>query len=159
MAISTSSTSSVSADINVTPMADVMLVLLIIFMITAPLIAAGFEAQMPQGVNLIKAEETPDDVVLGMDRSGKFYINTYPVDSARVTDSLRLIYTTSHTQDKILFLKADGTLKMERIQGAISMARAAGIAVIAAITDQRPGTEPTVSTEGIAVQGSAKKGN
>ncbi len=148
MAISASSgQSAVNADINVTPMADVMLVLLIIFMITAPLIASGFEAQMPDGVNLIKAEEQPEDVILGIDRDGRYYINTHPVAKAAVMDSLRHIYTTEHTHDKILYLKAHADLRMEKIQEAISLARGAGVAVIAAITDQRLGTEPTVSTE------------
>ena len=147
MAISTSSQASVSADINVTPMADVMLVLLIIFMITAPLIAAGFEATMPAGINLIKAEEQPSDVVLGMDREGEFYINTVHVAKADITAKLRDIYTTSHTQDHILYLKAHTSLKMAKIQEAIKLARDAGVAVIAAVADQRMGTTPTVSTE------------
>ena len=128
-------------------MADVMLVLLIIFMITAPLIAAGFQATMPAGVNLIKAEEQPDDVVLGMDREGGFYINTRPIAKADVTARLREIYTTSHTSDRILYLKADVNLKMEKIQEAVKMARDAGVAVIAAVTDQKLGTEPTVSQD------------
>jgi biopolymer transport protein TolR len=147
VAISTSSQSSVSADINVTPMADVMLVLLIIFMITAPLIAAGFQAQMPSGINLIKAEEQPDDVVLGIDKDGAFYINTRPIDKAAVTAKLAEIYTTSHTQDRILYLKADVNLKMEKVQEAIKMARDAGVAVIAAVTEQKFGSEPSVSQE------------
>ena len=124
-----------------------MLVLLIIFMITAPLIAAGFQATMPSGINLIKAEEQPDDVVLGMDREGNFYINTKPIAKADVMNRLREIYTTQHTQDRILYLKADINLKMEKIQEAVKMARDAGVAVIAAVTDQRLGTEPTVSQE------------
>ena len=128
-------------------MADVMLVLLIIFMITAPLIAAGFQATMPSGVNLIKAEEQPDDVVLGIDRDGAFYINTRPVAKADVTAKLREIYTTSHTADKILYLKADVNLKMDKVQEAIGMARDAGVAVIAAVTEQKLGSEPTVSQE------------
>jgi biopolymer transport protein TolR len=139
-----SSGSTVSADINVTPMADVMLVLLIIFMITAPLIAAGFEAQMPQGINLIRSDEEATDVVLGIDRAGKYYINTFEVPKEAVRDSLRSIYATTHTQDKILFLKAHGELKMEKIQEAIALAREAGVAVIAAITDQRIGTQSTL---------------
>ena len=147
MAISTSSGSAVSADINVTPMADVMLVLLIIFMITAPLIASGFVATMPEGVNLIKAEEEPTDVVLGMDRDGNFYINTASVPKANVTAELTRIYATEHTQDKILYLKAHIELPMEKIQEAISMARAAGVAVIAAVTDQKFGTTSAVSTD------------
>ncbi|MFI5213029.1 MAG: ExbD/TolR family protein [Gemmatimonadales bacterium] len=128
-------------------MADVMLVLLIIFMITAPLIAAGFQATMPSGVNLIKAEEQPDDVVLGMDRDGNYYINTRPIAKADVTAKLREIYTTAHTADRILYLKADVNLKMDKVQQAIGLAREAGVAVIAAVTEQRLGSEPTVSQE------------
>lgn len=128
-------------------MADVMLVLLIIFMITTPLIASGFEASMPQGINLIKAEEQNEDIVLGMDRNGDFYINTRPVPKGMLEDSLRTIYTRHHTQDRILYLRAHHGLKMEKIQEAISMARRAGVRVVAAVTDQRPLTEPTVSSE------------
>jgi biopolymer transport protein ExbD len=148
VAISTSSgRGAVSADINVTPMADVMLVLLIIFMITTPLIASGFEAQMPQGINLIEAQEEPEDIVLGMDRNGDFYINTFRVPKGMLEDSLRTIYTKYHTQDKILYLKAHQGLRMEKIQEAISIARRAGVRVIAAVTDQTPLTEPTVSSK------------
>jgi biopolymer transport protein TolR len=147
VAISTSSSSAVNADINVTPMADVMLVLLIIFMITAPLIASGFEAQMPMGINLIKAPEDPSDIVLGLDRDGNFFINTHPVPKAMVEDSLRNIYNRWHTSDRILYLKAHQSLKMEKVQEAVSIARRAGVRVIAAETQQRLGTEPTVSQE------------
>ena len=147
MAISTSSTSSVSADINVTPMADVMLVLLIIFMITAPLIAAGFEATMPNAVNLIKAQEDPSDVVLGIDRNGDYFLNTKPIAKGAVVAELSRIYTTEHTADKIMFLKAHQDLKMEKIQEAIALARQAGVAVIAAVSDQRMGTVSTIADE------------
>ena len=148
MAISASSgQSAVNADINVTPMADVMLVLLIIFMITAPLLAAGFEATMPQGINLISDEEDETDVVLGIDKRGNYFLNTFSIPKSAVVDSLRSIYTTTHTQDKILYLKADGTLKMEKIQEAIALARQAGVAVIAAVSDQQLGTESTVADD------------
>jgi len=147
VAISASSTKGgVNADINVTPMADVMLVLLIIFMITAPLIAAGFYATMPNGVNLIKSEEKPDDVVLGIDREGHYFVNTHPRTPADAQAELTSIYA-NRTKDKILFLKADRGLKMSVIQDAITLARKAGVAVISAITDQKPGSEPLVSAE------------
>jgi len=129
-------------------MADVMLVLLIIFMITAPLIAAGFEAQMPTGINLIKTgTEDPSDITLGIDRNDSFFINTKPIAKKDVVARLRQIYTTEHTQDKIMYLKAHGGLKMEKIQEAIRMARDAGVAVIAAVTDQKPMTTSTVPEE------------
>ncbi len=146
MAISTSSQGAVNANINVTPMADVMLVLLIIFMITAPLIAAGFQAKMPDGVNLIKAEEQNDDVVLGIDRDGKFYINTKPYAQEQVVPTLTEIFA-ARTKDKILYLKADNQLQMAKIQEAVEMARKAGVRVMSAVAEQRLGTEPTVSQE------------
>jgi biopolymer transport protein ExbD len=146
VAISASSgRAAVNADINVTPMADVMLVLLIIFMITAPLIASGFEAQMPQGINLIKAPEEDADIILGIDRGGNYFLNTAPVPKDEVQARLTAIYAT-RTSDKILYLKADQSLKMEKIQDAVSLARAAGVRVIAAVTEQVPGTQATVAT-------------
>ena len=146
MAISTSSQDSVNANINVTPMADVMLVLLIIFMITAPLIAAGFQAQMPQGINLITSEEENDDVVLGIDRQGNYYINTKPFAKEQVVATLTEIFA-ARTKDKILYLKADNQLRMEKIQEAVDIARRAGVRVLGAVTEQQLGTEPTVSQE------------
>ncbi|MEK7667167.1 MAG: biopolymer transporter ExbD [Gemmatimonadota bacterium] len=146
MAISTSSQGAVNANINVTPMADVMLVLLIIFMITAPLIASGFQAQMPSGINLIKAEEQNDDVVLGIDRQGNYYINTRPYAKDQVEATLAEIFA-ARTKDKILYLKADNQLRMETIQEAVDIARKAGVRVLSAVTEQQLGTEPTVSQE------------
>jgi len=146
VAISTSSRGAVNADINVTPMADVMLVLLIIFMITAPLIATGFVATMPTGINLIKAEEQNDDVVLGLDKEGRYFINTKPYPMEQVEGVLTEIFA-ARTKDKILYLKAHQELRMEQIQAAVEIARKAGVRVISAVTEQQLGTEPTVSTE------------
>lgn len=146
MAISTSSGKAVNADINVTPMADVMLVLLIIFMITAPLIASGFQATMPSGINLIKSEEQNDDVILGIDRQGAYYINTRPYPKEQVQTTLSEIFA-ARTKDKILYLKADNQVRMDKIQEAVDIARKAGVRVLSAVTEQRLGTEPTVSQE------------
>ena len=74
MAISTGSGGGVTSEINVTPMIDVMLVLLIIFMIVTPLIAAGFKATMPVGEHLQKDPEGKDEVVLGIDASGNYFL-------------------------------------------------------------------------------------
>jgi biopolymer transport protein ExbD len=147
VAISTSSTKGgVNADINVTPMADVMLVLLIIFMITAPLIASGFVATMPEGINIIKAPEEPDDVVLGIDNQGRYFLNTKVIAKDDVQSALTTIYN-ARTKDKILLLKADKGLSMGVIQEAITMARKSGVRVVSAVTEQTLGTEPTVSAE------------
>lgn len=147
MAISTSSTKGgVNADINVTPMADVMLVLLIIFMITAPLIASGFVAVMPEGINIIKAPEEPDDVILGIDDQGRYFLNTKVIAKGDVQSALTAIYN-ARTKDKILLLKADKNLRMGVIQEAITMARKSGVRVVSAVTEQTLGTTSAVSTE------------
>jgi biopolymer transport protein ExbD len=127
-------------------MADVMLVLLIIFMITAPLIASGFYAKLPEGINIIKANEDPDDVVLGIDNQGNYFLNTHRIANDAVQGALNAIYA-ARTKDKILYLKADKGLRMGKIQEAISMARKAGVRVVSAVTEQTVGTEPTVSQE------------
>src|SRR5256712_14053485 len=66
---------AVAANINVTPMIDVMLVLLIIFMIVTPAITAGFQATIPRAKNPDSKEEGEGEIRLGIDRDGKFYID------------------------------------------------------------------------------------
>ena len=70
---------SVKSEPNVVPMIDIMLVLLIIFMIVTPLIAAGFRATLPKGDNLKPSPEQEDEVVVGVDVNGNFFLNTRPV--------------------------------------------------------------------------------
>jgi biopolymer transport protein ExbD len=70
---------SVKAEPNVTPMIDVMLVLLIIFMLVVPAISAGFQAIPPQGVNLKPHPEEERDQVLGIDANGQYFLNKAPI--------------------------------------------------------------------------------
>ena len=136
MAISTgeAGTSAVKADINVTPMIDVMLVLLIIFMIVTPLIAAGFKATLPKGANLDPRPEGDNEVILGIDAGGNYFLNGRPIPAASVEDQLRSIFA-GRTEDKILYFKADNKLKYSKIQEGVEMARAAGARVLSAITE------------------------
>ena len=140
MAISTGSAgpSAVKADINVTPMIDVMLVLLIIFMIVTPLIAAGFKATLPKGKNLDARPEGDNEVVLGIDESGRYFLNGRALPDGTLEDQLRGIFG-ARTEDKILYFKADNNLKFGRIQEAVESARRAGVRVMAAIVEPRQG--------------------
>ena len=65
---------AVMADINVTPMVDVMLVLLIIFMVVTPLIMAGFQAQLPEGAHLKARPENEERTTLGIDATGAYFL-------------------------------------------------------------------------------------
>jgi biopolymer transport protein TolR len=127
---------AVKSDINVTPMIDVMLVLLIIFMIVTPLIAAGFKATLPKGKNLDPRPEGENEVVLGIDQSGRYFLNGRPLAGGAnaLEDQLRSIFA-ARTEDKILYFKADNQLKYSKVQEAVETARHAGVRVMAAITE------------------------
>ena len=123
-----------NADVNVTSLVDVMLVLLIIFMIVTPLIAAGFKATMPRGKNLDPRPEGDNEVILGIDDRGRYFLDGRPLPEGTLEDQLRSIYA-ARTEDKILYFKADNQLKYSKIQEAVETARRAGVRVMAAITE------------------------
>jgi biopolymer transport protein ExbD len=128
----------VNADINMTPMIDVMLVLLIIFMIVTPLIAAGFQAKLPAGNNLDADAEDDSDMVLGIDRDNQYFLNGQPIALDRLEQQLQAIYT-ARTEDKVLYFKADVNVKYAKIQEAVEMARRSGVRVLAAVTEDAGG--------------------
>ena len=141
MALSAGSArAAVKADINVTPLIDVMLVLLIIFMIVTPIIAAGFQATLPRSENPANRPEGSDEIRLGIVRDGKYYLDTgagpHPVPDAELPGRLQGLYAT-RTRDRILFLKADQNLEFARVQRAIEIARSSGVRVVGAITEQK----------------------
>src|ERR1039458_958303 len=80
----------VKAEPNVTPMIDVMLVLLIIFMIVIPALNAGFVAVPPLAQNLKPHPEEEQDQVLGIDRDGQYYLNKKPLPNADLGDKLKV---------------------------------------------------------------------
>jgi biopolymer transport protein ExbD len=144
----------VAANINVTPMIDVMLVLLIIFMIVTPAITAGFQATVPRATNPESKEEDEGEIRLGIDKDGKFFLDvtdqrtqkyTGPrfISDADLPGQLVTLYAT-RTTDKVLYLKADQEIQYSRVQEAIEIARKAGVRVIGAIAEQ----DRTVPTEG-----------
>jgi biopolymer transport protein TolR len=127
---------SVKSQPNVVPMIDIMLVLLIIFMIVTPLIAAGFKATLPKGKNLDPRPEGDNEIVLGIDQSGNYFLNGRPLPSGALEDQLRSVFS-SRTEDKILYFKADNQLKYAKVQEAVETARKAGVRVMAAITEPK----------------------
>ena len=145
MAMSTAGTGGgVASSPNVTPMIDVMLVLLIIFMIVTPLINAGFQAVPPIGVNLKSHPEENEDQVLGIDAGGQYYLNKKPIKNETLATQLKTIFDT-RTSDKILYVKADKDLDYSKVLDAIDIAAHNGVRVVGAISDQQPGTESTVA--------------
>ena len=124
---------SVKSEPNVVPMIDIMLVLLIIFMIVTPLLASGFRATMPKADNLDQSPEQEDEVMLGIDEEGRFFLNTPAISDEQLEDQLRSMF--AGREDKILYLKADNQIKYGRVQEGIEIARQAGARVVASVTE------------------------
>ena len=143
----------VAANINVTPMIDVMLVLLVIFMIVTPAITAGFQATVPRAMNPASAEENEGEIRLGIDKDGKFYLDITDPRTGKYTGprfisdedlpgQLVSLYS-QRSVDKILFLKVDENIEFSRVQQAIEIARKAGVRVLGAIAEQQRTAHPT----------------
>ncbi|MEP6620444.1 MAG: biopolymer transporter ExbD [bacterium] len=136
---------TVRAEPNVTPMIDVMLVLLIIFMVVTPALLAGFNATPPQGQNLRDhPEDAENDQVLGLDKDGNYYLNKKPITKDAVEAEIKRIYTI-RTVDKVMYLKADKDLDYSKVMDATEMAAKNGVRVLALISDQKSGTVSTVA--------------
>jgi len=154
MSMAVSGKSDVKAEPNVTPMIDVMLVLLIIFMLVIPAINAGFNAVPPLGQNLKPHPEEDADQVLGIDSEGRYYLNKKPIKNEDLATLLKAIYE-ARTEDKILFLKAHNQLKYEKVIDALDVAAHNGVRVTGMITDQAPGSRSLVEGDNMG----PKKGN
>ena len=145
MAMSTGGNpNAVKAEPNVTPMIDVMLVLLIIFMLVVPAIAAGFQAVPPQGINLKAHPEENEDQVLGIDANGQYFLNKKPIRNETLAEQVKAIYD-ARTVDKIMYVKADRNLDYSKIQDAVDIISKNGVRVAGMITDQQPGTSSSVA--------------
>jgi biopolymer transport protein ExbD len=147
----------VKAEPNVTPMIDVMLVLLIIFMVVTPALLAGFNAQPPVGQNLKDhPEDAENDQVLGIDRDGNYYLNKKPIAKEAIEAEIKRIYEIREV-DKVMYLKADKELEYSKVVDATDMASKNGVRVVGLISDQKSGTVSTIigdsknaNTSGIA---------
>jgi biopolymer transport protein TolR len=145
MAMSSSAGGGVASSPNVTPMIDVMLVLLIIFMVVTPALLAGFNADPPKGQNLKEhPEDAENDQVLGIDKDGNYYLNKKPISKQAIEGEIKRIYAIRET-DKTMYLKADAGLDYSKVVDATDMAAKNGVRVVALISDQKPGTVSTVA--------------
>ena len=127
------------AEINVTPLVDVMLVLLIIFMITAPMLQHELDVNLPvaAGTPQITAE---DQVVLTVNKQGNIYLDqtAYTLDTLR--PKLQMLYQTRHNKD--IFLRADTDVPYGKVLQVMDEVKKAGIVKLGMIT-QPPPTTPT----------------
>ena len=117
-------------DINMTPMIDVLLVLLVIFMIMQPMLQRSIDIQLPVEKDDPTAPTVPP-IVLEMFPGGQYLLNKSPVPAALLQS--RLIEVYSNRPDRVLFVKADGEVKYGEVITVMDVARGAGVEVLGAV--------------------------
>ncbi len=122
------------AEINVTPFVDVMLVLLIIFMVTAPLLASGVPVDLPESrANPI--DQTPDQVTVSIDSEGYIYVDDTRVPVGGLPDALATIDRGGAGDPPVIVLRGDRSLDYGRIMAVMGELNRAGFNQISLVTD------------------------
>ena len=121
------------ADINVTPLVDVMLVLLIIFMVTAPMLHQGISVALPKTATTNLRSSLEDPIVLSISKDGLYYINETPVARGLLRDRLRAILRGR--KEKAVLLKADRSLSYGTVIETLDLLNRMGIESLGMITD------------------------
>jgi biopolymer transport protein TolR len=127
------------AEINVTPMVDVMLVLLIIFMVTAPLLASGVQVDLPES-KAAALEQNEEPVAISIDAAGTLFVNDAPVAIDALGARLRQIAAASRAQGgPRIFLRADQGLDYGRVMQVMGEINGAGLRKVALVSAPRQG--------------------
>jgi len=135
MAMDLGSKGSLKADINVTPLVDVMLVLLIIMMLIAPMLQQGVAVTLPEASNTGEKPDTQDQTVVAIDSSSKFYVNAIKVTPDELVP--RVQRALEDKKEKLVYLKGDKDAKYSAIMDAMDALRKAQIENIALITERK----------------------
>jgi len=121
MAINVGASGGVKSDINITPLVDVVLVLLIIFMVVTPIVQMGYDVQVPPKVETAVPQPMENQVIVRMDRDGSTWINKQNVAKSEFPAKLREVLTGRSA--KVVFFAADGDLPYADVADFMDMCR------------------------------------
>ncbi|GAA5048749.1 MULTISPECIES: ExbD/TolR family protein [Erythrobacteraceae] len=121
------------AEINVTPFVDVMLVLLIIFMVTAPLLASGVPVELPES-RANPMDQDPEQVTIALDREGFIYIDDVLVEAGALEQALDAISGPAGAEKPLIALRADTGLDYGRVMAVMGELNRAGFNSISLVT-------------------------
>ena len=128
MSMSTGGGGGLNADPNVTPMIDVLMVLLIIFMVIVPTSRKAIDVQLPDPNPAPSVATNSTQIVLSVHPGGQYEINKEPASQSSLASRLKQIYDPR--PDKIIFIKADPDVTYQEVIRAMDVARGAGVKVI-----------------------------
>jgi biopolymer transport protein TolR len=123
------------SQINVTPLVDVMLVLLIIMMLVAPMLQKGVDVKLPLATNTSDKPENDQQTVLAVDARDKFYVNSIEVPRAEMADRVKA--ALEEKTERVVLIKGDTDASYRAIMAAMDDLRKAGIEDIGLITDPK----------------------
>ena len=119
-------------EINMTPLVDVMLVLLIIFIITVPVMKHAVNVDLPRATNQVQTIK-PETVLLSIDAQGRYFWNVDPIDDARLPVLLQFEAAKNPQPD--LHIRGDKAVRYERVAQAMAAAQRAGVKKIGFVTE------------------------
>ena len=125
----------VKSDINVTPLVDVMLVLLIIMMLVAPLLQQGVSVTLPVAGNTVDKPETQGQTVIAIAKDKSMYVNAKPVQESEMASKISELL--ENAKEKVVLIKADEEVEYGAVMAAMDQLRQAGIEDIGLITDPK----------------------
>ncbi len=119
------------SDINVTPFVDVMLVLLIIFMVTAPLLSSGIKINLPESSSVLKNEKK-DPVTVSMNKKGEIFIQKKQFTSQQLIQKLKLL--KKNNKNLKIYIKGDKNLDYGKVMDLMSLINKSGFTKVALVT-------------------------
>jgi biopolymer transport protein TolR len=136
MSMSTGGGGGLTNDINVTPMIDVLLVLLIIFMLVVPMSRKAIDLQLPDPTEQEASANPPPQIVLEVLPGDRYLVNKEPITKANLPKRLKEIY--DGRPEKIIFVKGDPKTKYSDVIYAMDVSRGAGVKVIGVSPKDQP---------------------
>jgi biopolymer transport protein TolR len=129
----------VMAEINVTPMVDVMLVLLIIFMVSAPLLTAGVPLELPQTQAKTLEQENKEPLTVSVNEKGQTYLQNTEISLEEVVPKLKAITDARGGADERIYVRGDRQVDYGTVMKLMGRISAAGYRRVALVTDVEPG--------------------
>jgi biopolymer transport protein ExbD/biopolymer transport protein TolR len=127
----------INSSINVTPMVDVMLVLLIIFMVVAPMIVQQFPLPRTNHALSMPGADREDALIVAVMRDGKIFFDTQQVSAEDLSEKLK--YSMAGRTDKHVYVKADARCKYKTVVEIVDNVRSAGVDQLGLLTEQNKG--------------------